>query len=78
MQQKDWQRLLDTQQRLLILLPKDVAELRDRGLAYAHLECPQAALEDLETYLDQRPYAMDVAKVRAMLPALRMASKKLN
>tara|TARA_R110001599_G_scaffold64023_3_gene178904 strand:+ start:521495 stop:522334 length:840 start_codon:yes stop_codon:yes gene_type:complete len=78
MQQKQWQHLLDTQQRLLILLPNDVAELRDRGLAYAHLECPQAALEDLEAYLDQRPYAMDVAEVRAMMPALRIACSRLN
>jgi regulator of sirC expression with transglutaminase-like and TPR domain len=78
MQQKNWQHLLDTQQRLLILLPKDIAEVRDRGIAYAHLECPQAALEDLEAYLDQRPYAMDVAEVRAMLPVLRIASKRLN
>lgn len=78
MQQKNWQHLLDTQQRLLILLPKDMAEVRDRGIAYAHLECPQAALEDLEAYLDQRPYAMDVAEVRAMLPVLRIASKRLN
>lgn len=78
MQHKQWQRLLDTQQRLLILLPNEVAELRDRGLAYAHLECPQAALEDLVAYLDQRPYAMDVAEVRAMLPALRIASSRLN
>lgn len=78
MQQKNWQHLLDTQQRLLILLPKDMAEVRDRGIAYAHLECPQAALEDLEAYLEQRPYAMDVAEVRAMLPVLRIASKRLN
>ena len=78
MQQKLWQRLLDTQQRLLILLPNDVAELRDRGIAYAHLECPQAALEDLEAYIDQRPYAMDVAEVRAMLPVLRIACARLN
>lgn len=78
MQHRQWQRLLDTQQRLLILLPNDVAELRDRGLAYAHLECPQAALEDLQAYLAQRPYAMDVAELRAMLPALRIASSRLN
>jgi regulator of sirC expression with transglutaminase-like and TPR domain len=30
-----------------MLLPDEVSERRDRGLAYANLDCPQAALEDL-------------------------------
>lgn len=78
MQQKRWQRLLTVQERLLILLPHDVNERRDRGLAFAHLDCPQAALEDLETYLAQRPYAMDAAAVQARLPELREAIGRLN
>jgi regulator of sirC expression with transglutaminase-like and TPR domain len=78
MQQERWQRLLEVQERLLILLPREIIERRDRGLAYAHLECPQAALQDLETYIEQRPYAMDVAELRAMLPGLREASGRLN
>lgn len=78
MEQEQWQRLLEVQQRLLILLPREIAERRDRGLAYAHLECPQAALQDLEAYIEQRPYAMDVAELRAMLPELREASDRLN
>lgn len=78
MQQKRWQRLLTVQERLLILLPHDMNERRDRGLAFAHLDCPQAALEDLEAYLAQRPYAMDAAAVQARLPELREAIDKLN
>jgi regulator of sirC expression with transglutaminase-like and TPR domain len=78
MQQERWQRLLEVQERLLILLPKDIAERRDRGLAYANLECPQAALQDLEAYIEQRPYAMDVAALRERLPGLREASDRLN
>jgi len=78
MQQERWQRLLEIQERLLILLPTDIAERRDRGLAYANLDCPQAALQDLEAYVEQRPYAMDVASIRARLPALREASDRLN
>ena len=76
--QSDWQRLLETQQRLVILLPEDVAERRDRGLAYLKLECPQAALEDLEHYLDVRPGASDADTLRLKLPELREAVRRLN
>lgn len=78
MQHECWQSLLEVQQRLVILLPRDIAERRDRGIAYANLECPQAALQDLEAYIEQRPYAMDVASLRARLPELREASDRLN
>lgn len=73
-----WQKVLEVQQRLVILLPDDITERRDRGLAYANLECPQAALQDLEAYLASRPYAEDAEVLRQKLPKLRKASKRLN
>jgi regulator of sirC expression with transglutaminase-like and TPR domain len=73
-----WRRLLAVQKRLVILLPGEVTELRDRGLTYANLECPQAALQDLEAYLMDRPYAPDAAALKQRLPELREASKKIN
>jgi len=73
-----WQQVLAVQQRLVILLPDEISERRDRGLAYAHLECPQAALQDLEAYLAERPYASDAALLRGRLPELREASRRLN
>lgn len=73
-----WQRVLSVQQRLLILLPDEITERRDRGLAYANLECPQAALLDLEAYLAERPYALDAELLRSKLPELREASRRLN
>ena len=76
--QSRWQSLLLVQQRLLILLPSDVTERRDRGLAFSHLDCPQAALEDFQAYLAQRPYAADAEEVRSKLPLLRLACRKLN
>jgi regulator of sirC expression with transglutaminase-like and TPR domain len=75
---QQWQRLLGVQKRLVILLPDEIAERRDRGLAYANLECPQAALRDLESYLAKRPYAADAEVLRSKLPELREASRKLN
>jgi regulator of sirC expression with transglutaminase-like and TPR domain len=73
-----WQRVLGVQQRLVILLPDDITERRDRGLAYANLECPQAALRDLEAYLAARPHASDVDMISGRLPELREACKRLN
>ena len=73
-----WQRVLGVQQRLLILLPDEITERRDRGLAYANLECPQAALADLEAYLAERPYAPDAEVLRSKLPELREASRRMN
>jgi regulator of sirC expression with transglutaminase-like and TPR domain len=78
LEQSLWQRLLDVQQRLVILLPDDITERRDRGLAYANLECPQAALQDLESYLAERPQAPDAAMLRERLPELREAARRLN
>ncbi|MGE5651499.1 SirB1 family protein [Noviherbaspirillum sp. UKPF54] len=73
-----WQRVLGVQQRLVILLPDEITERRDRGLAYANLECPQAALLDLEAYLAERPYAPDAESLRGKLPELREACKRMN
>lgn len=76
--QNRWQQLLDVQQRLLILLPADINERRDRGLAFSHLDCPQAALEDFQAYLAQRPTAADAQDIRDKLPMLKLACRKLN
>lgn len=73
-----WQQFLNVQQRLVMLLPEEASERRDRGLAYAHLDCPQAALEDFEAYLAQCPQAADADALRRQLPELRAASRRLN
>ena len=73
-----WRQFLNVQQRLVILLPDEISERRDRGLAYANLDCPQAALQDLEAYLDQCPQATDADSVRQRLPGLRAATRRLN
>lgn len=73
-----WQNLLAVQERLLILLPDEITERRDRGLAYSNLHCPQAALQDFEAYLAERPHAADADAVRSRLPELREASRRFN
>jgi regulator of sirC expression with transglutaminase-like and TPR domain len=78
LQDNRWQRLLAVQQRLVILLPDSIEERRDRGLAYANLECFRPALEDLEAYIAARPDASDSAELKDRVPTLRMMSKHLN
>lgn len=73
-----WKEFLNVQQKLVILLPDEIEERRDRGLAYANLDCPQAALQDLEAYLAECPQATDAELLRMRLPELRAASRKLN
>jgi regulator of sirC expression with transglutaminase-like and TPR domain len=71
-----WQQLLAVQERLVILLPNEITERRDRGLAYANLAYPKAALKDLEAYLAARPDSTDAEALRSKLPELREAGKR--
>ncbi len=77
-EQQQWDRLLLTQQRLMILLPHDITERRDRGFAYANLDCPQAALADIDAYLAERPDASDAEILRSTVRELRNAARRLN
>ncbi|MDR7267645.1 regulator of sirC expression with transglutaminase-like and TPR domain [Pelomonas saccharophila] len=67
---EDWPRLLAVQQRLVILLPDDPAERRDRGLVLASLGAFAAAAEDLSFYLAARADAPDAPDLRARLALL--------
>jgi regulator of sirC expression with transglutaminase-like and TPR domain len=71
LQTERWQRLLGVQERLVIVLPQDIEEVRDRGFAYARLDYLRPALEDLERYLDDRPDADDAMAVESQLQELR-------
>ena len=74
----DYEKLLDVQNRLVILLPDEPEERRDRGLVYAQLECPRAAVEDLTSYLRAVPDAPEAGEIRSTLDVLRDASGRLN
>jgi len=76
LQTERWQRLLAVQQRLVILLPGQLDEVRDRGFAYARLDYLRPALEDLEQYLGERPDAADAAVVETQLAELRQRMQR--
>ena len=67
---EDWPRLLAVTQRLVILLPESWSERRDRGLAYAEMGFDAAAADDLRTYFERAPDAVDRDSVAARLALL--------
>ena len=71
--QEDWARLIAVQDRLIVLLPTNWPEYRDRGLAHAEVGHAGHALEDLETYLANADAAMDRTAIAARAAELRQA-----
>jgi regulator of sirC expression with transglutaminase-like and TPR domain len=68
---RDWQRLLTVLDRLVVLLPADWEERRDRALVLAELGRLEAAVSDVVTYLQHRPDAHDAPGLRSLLEAWR-------
>lgn len=68
---EDWPRLLAVQQRLLLLLPDDAHELRERASVLEALQHWSGAAADLERYLALQPAAPDRAELLARLRELR-------
>jgi regulator of sirC expression with transglutaminase-like and TPR domain len=64
---RDWRRLVAVLDRLVVLLPDDWDERRDRGLALAELGQHEAAAADLGAYLERRPAAADAPGLRALM-----------
>jgi regulator of sirC expression with transglutaminase-like and TPR domain len=67
----DWLRLLAVLERLVVLLPQAWEERRDRGLAYAELGRPDAAVSDLADYLEHAGNASDRSEIAQRLAQLR-------
>jgi len=61
---EDWPALLQVQERLVRLMPQAWVEHRDRGLACAELGMDEAALTDLQTYLQHCAEAEDAPALR--------------
>ena len=68
--QEDWPRLLAVMDRLVVLLPQDMAERRDRGLVHAELGHAGQALSDLQAYLQAEPLAADHGALQARVKEL--------
>ena len=69
---------LSVVERLVILEPDSVQEIRDRGLIYLKLDWFSQALEDLEDYLKLAHYAEDAEEIREQVASLKKRMTQLH
>jgi len=69
--QGDHRRALRVVERLLLLRPDGLTEVRDRGLLQAQLGSLEAALDDLQHYLQLSPEASDAPLITQHITTLR-------
>ncbi|MGI8504551.1 MAG: SirB1 family protein [Hassallia sp.] len=67
LKQQDIEKGLAAVERILLLLPDTVLELRDRGLLYYQLGLYPQATQDLQSYLTRVPDAEDAPVIRRLL-----------
>ena len=72
---EEWPALLAVMQRLVILLPDDWDERRDRGLVRAELGDDDGAVQDLAAYVEHSPGADDVRAINDRIGELRSAGR---
>ena len=72
---EEWPALLAVMQRLVILLPDDWDERRDRGLVRAELGDDDGAVQDLSAYVEHSPGADDVRAISDRIGELRAAGR---
>jgi len=69
--ERHWPRLVEVQNRRIVLEPGQWSEVRDRGLAYAELGVRDRASADLGQYLQHVEDAADAPDIRRRLERLR-------
>ena len=69
--QEDWPRLLPVLHRITTLVPQEWSEYRDRGLVHAELGNHRQAMVDLETYVVNARYEVDIGAIGERLAELR-------
>lgn len=74
----DLNKLLGAIERLLLINPDSIFELRDRGLTCFGLKKYSQARADLETYLRRLPQAQDKDKIKEVLNDVRQRQAQLN
>ena len=75
---KDYARTLCVIERVLILNPDLVTEIRDRGLVCFGMGRYAQARNDLETYLRRSPDAVDAQLIQERLTQLKQKQARLN
>jgi regulator of sirC expression with transglutaminase-like and TPR domain len=74
----DFYRASKVVERLLIVNPNDLTEVRNLGLLYGALGRHRQAVALLETYLQGRPDASDAAEVKKYISSISNAASRWN
>jgi regulator of sirC expression with transglutaminase-like and TPR domain len=74
----DWPRTLAALERILMLDPRAVEELLERGTVYERLECFSAALDDFQSFLTQSPEHPAADGARESVVRLMRQVAKIN
>ncbi|HXD91551.1 MAG TPA: tetratricopeptide repeat protein [Candidatus Binataceae bacterium] len=74
----DWHRALGVLDRLLMLDPRSLEEVLERGALYERLECFGPALEDFRSFLTQAPDHPGVEVAREAILRLTRQVSRLN
>ena len=74
----EYEEALACSERMLLINPDDLVEIRDRGLLYRELECAGPALEDLERYLAAAPDDRRAKSLEAVVESLRKQVRRMN
>jgi regulator of sirC expression with transglutaminase-like and TPR domain len=75
LQRRDYPRARSVLDHLVLLRPEARQELRDRGAVNYRLGRYQAALDDLQSYLDSTAPANDTASVERLVEQVRQAMR---
>jgi regulator of sirC expression with transglutaminase-like and TPR domain len=75
---KELERALSCCERILLLTPDNLFELRDRGLLYMQLECYGAARADLERFLELAPDDVHADTIRESLIEIRRHTVQIH
>jgi regulator of sirC expression with transglutaminase-like and TPR domain len=78
LQRGDYDRALAAVDRVLLLAPNDVTQLRDRGLIHFQRLDYSGAAGDLQTYLQTRPEPADAPAMRRALEEIWRQQSRLN
>ena len=73
LQMEDFGKAVATLDKLLVLMPEQPQQMRDRGLLHYELQNYDLAQQDLEEYLRSHPQASDSRKIQQIINAIKFA-----
>ena len=75
---EDFDHALEIVNFLLVLLPGEAAEVRDRAYIHDQLNCFRAAIEDYQDYLMLQPETDDASYIQTRLADLKLSARRLH